>query len=320
MLFGDCVIIVQNIVTTAGSIQGVVNGFMQLHNNSLSVRNIRAFLEYKPEIAEDVGGQGTPEDECCLSIDNVSFTYPNSDRTVLGGINLSIKSGEKIALVGHNGAGKSTLVKLLLRLYDPTDGEIKLNDINIKKYRLSSYRSLFATVFQKYRIFSISILENILLRGNLTSEDKKRADSAMRDSGVYEKTTSLKNGIDTVLTKEFDQEGAVLSGGEYQKIALARVFVRPSKIVILDEPSSALDPIAEYRMYEAMMKACENKSVVYISHRLSSSVLADRVYMLENGKIVENGSHSQLLNLNGKYADMWRKQSEQYRKGVAVDA
>jgi len=321
MLFGDCVII-NNIVSTASAIQGIVNGYIQFHNNALSVQNVRTFLEYQSNINEDTNGRDADESNNSLMLDNVNFHYGNIDNPVLKNINISIKPGEKIALVGHNGAGKSTLVKLLMRLYDPVQGSIRLNGINIKEYKLSSYRNLFAAVFQNYKVFSMNVIQNILLTENITEKAKELAIVGMRNSGIYDKVISLPKSYDTILTKEFDSDGMIFSGGEYQKIAIARVFTKPKpcQFVILDEPSSALEPIAEFKMYEAMMKACINKSVIYISHRLSSAVLADKVYMLENGEIVESGTHSELLSKNGKYADMWHKQAEQYMKGVETNA
>ena len=153
-----------------------------------------------------------------------------------------------------------------------------------------------------------------MLKVNPTNEEKDLAIDGMKNSGIYNKVEGLPKGVDTILTREFDDQGAVLSGGEYQKIAIARVFAKPCEIVILDEPSSALDPISEYQMYESMMKACQNKAVIFISHRLSSAVLADKVYLLEDGQIEEQGTHFELLHKNGKYADMWNKQAEKYRQ------
>ncbi|MCL1794669.1 MAG: ABC transporter ATP-binding protein/permease [Oscillospiraceae bacterium] len=322
MLFGDCVIIINNIVSTASAMQGIVNGYMRFHANALSVQNIRAFLEYRSNIAEHKSGRETGAGNNHLTLDDVGFHYGDMDDPVLKNINITIKPGEKIALVGHNGAGKSTLAKLLMRLYDPVYGSISLDGIDIKEYRLSSYRNMFAAVFQQYKVFSMSIMQNILLTEDITEEDKELAVAGMKNSGIYDKVISLPKGYDMVLTKEFDLDGVIFSGGECQKIAIARVFAKPCQFVILDEPSSALDPVAEFKMYEAMMKACINKSVIYISHRLSSAVLADKVYMLENGEIAESGTHAELLARNGKYADMWHKQAEQYQyqKGAGTDA
>jgi len=320
MLFGDCVIVVNNIVNTASAIQGVVWGYISMHNNSLKIQNIRSFLEYDPAIKDREDSAEVPTENKTVSFKNVSFSYTTDEKEILKNISFEVQPGEKIALVGHNGAGKTTLVKLLLRLYDPTSGSITLDGRDIKDYKVSSYRKNFGAVFQHFKVFSMSVMENVLLKGNITESERATALEGMKNSGVYDKVMSLDKKENTVLTKEFDENGTVFSGGENQKIAIARVFAKPCNFVIMDEPSSALDPIAEYQMYEAMMKACKNKSVVYISHRLSSAVLADRVCLMENGEIVESGTHTELLEKDGKYADMWRKQSEQYQKGVEVHA
>jgi len=320
MLFGDCVIVVNNIVNTASAIDGVVWGYMSMHSNSLKIQNIRAFLEYDPVIKDSEDSAEVPVENKTISFKNVSFSYTAEGKEILKNITFEVQPGEKIALVGHNGAGKTTLVKLLLRLYDPTSGSITLDGRDIKDYKVSSYRKNFGAVFQHFKVFSMSVMENVLLKGNITESERATALEGMKNSGVYDKVMSLDKKENTVLTKEFDENGTVFSGGENQKIAIARVFAKPCNFVIMDEPSSALDPIAEYKMYEAMMKACQDKSVIYISHRLSSAVLADRVYLMENGEIVESGTHTELLQNDGKYADMWRKQSEQYQKGVEIHA
>lgn len=280
-------------------------------DTSLYIQNVKDFLEYKPKISESQEGVMPETGNVNISLDDVSFTYFGQTKPVLKHINMEIGQGEKIALVGHNGAGKSTLVKLLMRLYDVTEGEIKLNHVNIKEYNVQAYRRLFGTVFQDYKVLSLSIAENVLM-DFVKEDDRPRVKQALQDSGVYDKVATLPKGIDTTLTREFDKEGVELSGGELQKIAIARVFARGGDVAILDEPSSALDPIAEYKMYESMLRACKDKSVVFISHRLSSAVLADRIYMLENGEIVESGSHAELMELNGKYAQMFRFQAENY--------
>lgn len=312
MLLGDCIVIVNTINSIAWSLRSIADIYMKFNNHALYIDNLRYFLEYQPQIPENKTGLEVPKD-CTFKFENVSFTYKGQLTPVLRNINLEIKPSEKIALVGHNGAGKTTLIKLLMRLYDPSEGRITLNDIPISEYKLEPYRELFGTVFQDYKIFSLSVTDNILLKDNITQNDNNIAINAMKNSGIYEKIASLQNAERTILTREFDEKGAILSGGEYQKIAIARVFAKPCKIVILDEPSSALDPISEYEMYHTMINACKRKSTVFISHRLSSAVLADQIYLIENGEMIERGSHFKLLEKKGKYHEMWEKQAEKYK-------
>ena len=224
---------------------------------------------------------------------------------------MEIGKNEKIALVGHNGAGKSTLIKLLLRLYDPTEGQISLDGTTLENIKLKEYREMFSVVFQDFKTISLPVAENVLMRPR-EADDNEKIIMALKNSGAYERIMELPNGIDTMLTKEFDKDGAVLSVGQAQKVAIAHAFVKNAPYIILDEPSSALDPVAENEMYNNMMKAGEGKAMIFISHRLSSAVSADRIYMLEHGKIVESGTHEELMNLNGKYADMFKKQAQNY--------
>lgn len=307
----DYMILVSAISYLAWCLTNGAKLLSKVQDTSLYIQNVRDFLEYKPKISESQQGTTPEVGNINLSLKDVSFTYFGQTEPVLKHIDMEIRKGEKIALVGHNGAGKSTLVKLLMRLYDVTEGEITLNDINIKEYNVQAYRKLFGTVFQDYKVLSLSVAENVLM-DSVKEEDRPRVEQALRDSGVYDKVMTLPKGMDTTLTREFDKEGAELSGGELQKIAIARVFARGGEVAILDEPSSALDPIAEYKMYESMLRACKDKSIVFISHRLSSAVLADRIYMLENGGLVESGSHAELMKKNGKYAQMFRFQAENY--------
>lgn len=311
MLIGDCFVIIHSITNVSSSINYVGDVFFKLDENSLYVDNLREFLDYEVHIAEDENAPKVPSFEK-LELKNMTFSYKENAEPVLLNINLTIKAGEKIAIVGHNGAGKTTLIKLLMRLYDPSEGEILLNGENIKNYRLSSYRDLFGTVFQDYLLFATTVAENVMLRGNITDEDREKVKAALEKSGVYGKIEGLSHGVDSNVTREFDSEGAMFSGGEAQKLSIARIFAGNQEIVIMDEPTSALDPIAEQEMYSNMFEACKGKTVIFISHRLSSATMADHVYMFEKGKIIEHGTHRELLALNAKYADMWHKQADAY--------
>jgi len=308
MQYGDCLVVINSVQALIYTIINVSNAIMAFHRNSLYIDTIREYLDYEPKIKD--GELDAPESGE-LHIDNIRFRYDGSDKDVLRDVSLTIRPGEKIALVGHNGAGKSTLVKLLLRLYDPTHGTISYAGKNIKSYKLAGYRERFGVVFQDVRLFAMSVKDNVVLR-RARYGDEKCVEQALTDSGCIEKIRSFEKGIDAVLTREFDDDGKILSGGEGQKIAIARAFAKENSILLLDEPSSALDPIAEYRMYETLMKACAGKSVVFISHRLASAVLADRVILLEDGEIVEEGSHSELIKKNGKYAELFRIQAQNY--------
>ncbi len=242
-----------------------------------------------------------------IEIRNLSFTYPNNDKPTLEDINLTIKPYEKIALVGYNGAGKTTLTNLLLRLYDATEGEILIDGENIKDVTADSHRDRFAAVFQDFQVFACNLGENVALDIN---PDETRVLDALENSGFNKK---LKNGIKSELLREFDDEGVMLSGGEAQKTAIARAFYKDCPYVILDEPSANLDPIAEYNLNQAMIEAAHHKTVIFISHRLSTTVNADRIYVMENGKIIESGSHKELMELNGTYAYMFNLQAEKYK-------
>lgn len=319
MLLGDCFVVINSISNIAGSVNYMGDVFFKLDENSLYVDNLRDFLEYEVHIAEDENAPVVPSFQK-LELKDMTFGYEGQEKPALTNVNLTVNIGEKIAIVGHNGAGKTTLIKLLQRLYDPSEGEILINGENIKNYRLSSYRNLFGTVFQDYRLFATTVAENVMLRGDITDEDRAAVKDALTRTGIYDKVEALSNGVDSNVTREFDNEGAMFSGGEAQKISIARIFAGNQEIVIMDEPTSALDPIAEQEMYRNMFEACEGKTVIFISHRLSSATMADRVYMFENGEIIEQGTHSELLAMNAKYADMWHKQADTYADAEEVKA
>ncbi len=278
--------------------------------SSLYVQKIRDFLAYEPKIQSEEGiepAEGARE----MELDGVSFAYDQRTGGLLRDISLHIAPGEKIALVGYNGAGKTTLVKLLMRLYDVDAGRILADGRDIRTYDVQKYRDSIGTVFQDFQIFAGSVMENVLLDvADGCSEDGIK--EALADSGLMERVERMEKGIDTPLTTEFMEDGMDLSGGESQKLAIARVFYRKAGLMILDEPSSALDPIAEYQLNHAMLSATKDKTVIFISHRLSTTRLADRIIMLEQGRIVEQGSHSELLERDGKYAQMWRVQAGAY--------
>ena len=277
---------------------------------SLYVSKIRKFLDYQPKIVSEEGlipSDGAKE----IELKKVSFAYGDKTDMLLKDIDLHIRPGEKIALVGYNGAGKTTLVKLLMRLYDVKSGEILADGTDIRKYDVKQYRNTIGTVFQDFQIFGGNVRENVILNVDECS-DEERIIQALTDSGLINRVNSLPAGLDTELTTEFAKDGVNLSGGESQKLAIARVFYKNAGLMILDEPSSALDPIAEYQLNHAMMEATKDKSVIFISHRLSTTRLADRIIMLENGRIVEQGNHEELLKQNGKYAQMWKVQAGAY--------
>ena len=290
------------------------NYFTQFSEHSLYLEKVKEFLEYEPKIK----GERTvvPEFES-LTLNNVSFSYPfaKEGEMILKNVDFKISKGEKIAFVGYNGAGKTTLIKLLMRLYDTTEGEILYNGENIREYSPEHYRKHIGTVFQDYRIFAATLAENVL-GGEYTDGDEEKVLAALHAASFDSKLEGLENGIHTHLTREFRNDGEGLSGGEAQKVAIARVFAGDHDIIIMDEPSSALDPIAEYQLNQSILEYTEDKTVIFISHRLSTTRMADRIYMFDSGRIIEEGSHDALMALGGKYAAMFRLQAKKYRSEV----
>lgn len=270
------------------------------------IYKVREFLGRENKLADGEYTVELSEPEI-IELKNVSFTYPGNDKPTLKNINLTLNPYEKIALVGYNGAGKTTLTNLLLRLYDVTDGEILIGGRNIKDETIKSHRNRFSAVFQDFQLFAATLGENVALD---TDYDEHEVKQALKHSGFDKE---LPNGVHTEVLREFDDSGMMFSGGEAQKITVARAFYKNCPYVIMDEPSANLDPVAEYNLNKSMTEVAKNKTVIFISHRLSTTRHADRIYVMENGEIVENGTHDELMSQNGKYAYMFNLQAEKYR-------
>lgn len=291
-------------------LKNIIDKILKFQETALFSEKIINFTETNATI---VSGNKKVNDFESLEIKNLAFQYSEDSSAVLKNISFKISKGEKIAIVGYNGAGKTTLTKLIMRLYDPSEGEILYNGTNIKEYELKGIREKFAAVFQDYQIFAASIKENVA-GGETEEKDEKLIKEALQNSTFTDKLNALTNGLDTILTKEFDNSGTQLSGGERQKIAIARGFYKNSDLIILDEPSSALDPDAEYELNKAITEYAKEKTVIFISHRLSTTRNADKIYMFKDGEIIESGSHEELMSKNGQYAYMFNLQAEKYTK------
>ena len=250
------------------------------------------------------------DNEYYIEFRNVSFKYPRTENYVLRNVNLKFKIGEKLAVVGMNGSGKTTFIKLLCRLYDPTEGEILLNNVDIRKYDYKEYMSIFSVVFQDFKLFSFGLGQNVSASFHYNEELAKRC---LEKAGFYERLQSMKKGLETSIYKDLDEEGVEISGGEAQKIALARALYKNAPFIILDEPTAALDPIAEYEVYSKFNEIVQDKTAIYISHRLSSCRFCDVITVFDGGQIVQRGVHDRLLqDTHGKYYELWNAQAQYY--------
>lgn len=279
----------------------------------------RKFMNYESKIEEATGEASIPEEHSVLEIKDMSFRYDGADKDTLKHISMTIRPGEKVAFVGENGAGKSTLIKLLMRLYDVTEGSIHYGDFDIRKYSTEEYRDIFGSVFQDYQLYAATVQENVMMR-QPKAEDQDRITDALEQSGFLDRLRTLPSGLDTCLTREFAEDGVQLSGGEAQKVAIARLFAKKDRmhIAILDEPSSALDPKAEYDLNRNILNKAGDATVIFISHRLSTTRDADRIYMFEHGKIIEEGTHQELMKLDGQYAEMFQCQAKYYQQNQEI--
>ncbi len=287
----------------------LVDRVMKYHEHGLFIEKMMKFMECEPKIVDGTLEAGRFES---LSVRGLGFSYAENAPRALDGVDIEIRKGEKIAIVGYNGAGKTTLTKLVMRLYDPTAGEVLYNGKPLGEYTVASLRRRMAAVFQDYRIFAGSVAENVV-GGEYLPENEQAVLSALKKSTFDTKLNKLDNGLDTQLTREFEKSGTQLSGGEAQKVAIARAFYKDADLIILDEPSSALDPDAEYALNTAISEYAESRTVVFISHRLSTTRHADRIYMFDSGRLIESGTHEELIKLGGKYAYIFDLQAEKYR-------
>lgn len=250
------------------------------------------------------------DNEYYVEFRNVSFRYPNMDHDVLNHVNFKFKVGEKLAVVGMNGSGKTTFIKLLCRLYDPTEGEILLNGVNIRKYNYDEYRSIFSVVFQDFKLFSFSLGQNVAASMEF---DREKVKKCLQKSGFGHRLQQMTNGLNTCLYKDFEENGVEISGGEAQKIALARALYKDAPFIVLDEPTAALDPVAEAEVYGKFDNIVENRTAIYVSHRLSSCRFCDEIVVFDEGQIIQRGTHERLLaDLNGKYYELWNAQAQYY--------
>jgi len=284
-------------------------GLRNFREDGLFIEKIRKFLDYEPKIRDGAAPRSSQEPKT-IQLENVGFTYEGNAQASLKNISITVESYQKIALVGYNGAGKTTLTNLLLRLYDVSEGAIRIDGADIRGNTLEMHKAQFSAVYQDFKLFAATLGENVA-RG--PEPDEMRVAQALAHSGFAEKLAELEKGVHTPLLREFDDAGVQLSGGEEQKVAIAGAFYQNSPYVILDEPSANLDPQSEYQLNLAMTQAAQNKTVIFISHRLSTTRMADCIYMMEEGEIVESGTHDALMAVDGKYAYMFRLQAEKYQ-------
>jgi ATP-binding cassette subfamily B protein len=257
---------------------------------------------------ESQGGSQYGEYE--IEFNNVSFKYAGNEEYAVRNLSFKFRAGEKLAVVGRNGSGKTTVIKLLIRLYDPTEGEIKLNGKNIKEYEYSDYLSLFSVVFQDFKLFSFPLSQNVAAS---MEYDLESVNGSLEKVGLAARAATMPRGIDNPLYKDFDEDGVEISGGEAQKTALARALYKNASFIILDEPTAALDPIAEFEVYSDFDKIIGGKTAVYISHRLSSCRFCDNIAVFEKGSLIQHGSHSTLLaETGGMYRTLWDAQAQYY--------
>lgn len=295
----------------SNAINEILQALSALRERSAHTDDYRSFMDIPSADDKSQTIPIPPADKYTFEFKNVSFKYRGQEKYALKNVNLTLHAGEKLAVVGLNGAGKSTFIKLLLRLYDVTEGCILMNGTDIRKFDRKEYYELFAPAFQDVMVFAFPVAENVSMKEPFNT-DKAEAEKMLRLAGLGDKLDKLEKGVDTELLKVLYDDGVDLSGGEKQKLALARALYKKSKIIVLDEPTAALDALAEFRLYQSFNELVGDRTAVYISHRLSSTRFCDRVAMFKDGKMVEIGTHDSLMEADGAYADMFRVQAQYY--------
>ncbi|MCM1285754.1 MAG: ABC transporter ATP-binding protein/permease [Acetobacter sp.] len=303
-----------NLVLYCGAFMQIINGVMQIANTLGKLVEILPLAKVYFNIIESkddktYGDKELNDDKFTIEFKNVYFKYPGSKNYSLENINLKINNGEHLAVVGRNGSGKTTFIKLMCRLYDVTTGEILINGVNIKDYTKNSITSLYSVVFQDFQMFSIPLCQNVAA---VKDYDKERLYNCLEQSDILERVKDLPDREKTYLYKDVEKTGVEISGGEAQKLALARALYKDSPVVILDEPTAALDPLAENEIYSRFNSFTKNKTAIYISHRLSSCVFCDKIAVFDKANLVEYGTHKTLLDNNGKYSELWNAQAVYY--------
>ena len=318
---GDFTLYVASSTTMFNYLNNLLGGVADLFQRSRQTDDFRSFLDFDDGSDSAEGKELPALDKWEFEFRNVSFRYPKAERYALENLSLTVNDGERLAVVGLNGAGKSTFIKLLLRLYEPTEGEILLNGVNIKEYSKRSYYRAFAPVFQDVELFAFPLGENVSMQSP-ENTDTKLAEKCLIDAGMGDKLKELPNGVSTEILKIIHDDGVDLSGGEKQKLALARALYKDAPVVVLDEPTAALDALAESRLYNDFDKLIGGKTAVYISHRLSSTQFCRHVAMFRDGRLEEYGTHDELMHKDGAYAEMFRIQAQYYiedKKEAAVN-
>jgi ATP-binding cassette subfamily B protein len=310
---GDLAMYYQAFQRVQGSLQGILSSLAGLYEDNLFLSNLYEFLDLKRTVIEPVHARPVPQPmQRGIALNHVSFQYPAGTRKVFEDISLTIRPGEVVALVGENGSGKTTLIKLLCRLYDPTDGTITIDGVDLRQFETKALRHEIAIIFQDYAHYHLTARENIWFGNTALSPNDERVIAAARRSGADGVISALPHGYDTILGKRF-ANGEELSIGEWQKVALARVFMRDAQIIVLDEPTSSMDAKAEYEAFQSFRQLVSGRTAILISHRFSTVRMADRIYVLKQGSVIEGGTHEELVSMGGTYAQLFEMQAQHYR-------